>query len=600
MSILVSIKSLSKAFGSEPLFENLECQIFKNNKIGIVGPNGAGKSTLLKLILDEIPLDTGEIVKKKHLNIVSITQNIPFQLGLDIQTSLSSYLTDINVDKDRQDLIITKAISLSKIESIPEKISDLSGGQQKRLAISLAISLEPDLLLLDEPTNHLDLTGVIWLESILKTCSCAFLMVSHDRYFLNKTVENIWEINSIYENGIFPVNGNFDKFVVEKSNFLIAEQNKLESLSNIVKREKQWLNAGVKARTTKSRYRIESAFELINQLSQMKNRLNTEKAQLDFKGSDRKTKNLVTLESLSQSYDDHQVISELSISIKKGDKIGIIGPNGCGKSTILKIIANIIPVQSGTKSEAKDLIITYFDQFKSSINENNTVIEELSGGDEKLIVMGESVHVISYAKRFLFTKEQLDYRVSTLSGGEKARLIAAKLIKEKADLLILDEPTNDLDIDTLEMLEACLESYGGSLVIVSHDRYFLEKICNKYLGYQENGKFIDFGSFQQWESQFKNGLSPKPKKQGKDKRKNTPKKSKPKKMSFNEKREFEGMEKTIAEAEGKVSVLEEKIATLDPSNSPKEYNDLFINLKKAQDEVQHLFDRWAYLEELSD
>lgn len=615
MSAYIQLDAISKTFGLDPLFEGLTAQIHKGDKIGIVGPNGAGKSTLLKLIFGDLAHDEGQIIKRKNLRLAFVHQELPLAEDLLVQDAVEDHLATTYHAGAEASLQAAKAISVTRLAVEGRTVGQLSGGEKKRIAIACALIGEPDLILLDEPTNHLDLAGILWLEKLLADPHLTFLVVSHDRYFLDRTIATTWEISSLYEGGLFVSAGNYTKFVTAKDDYLAASSKQLAALTQKAKREQEFLRAGVKARTTKARYRIDAAYALFEQRAALNERLKKDTAQLAFGDSKRKTKKLLTIEELGHGYDGEQLFSDLDLIIQKGDRIGVVGPNGCGKSTLLKIIMGQQQAAKGSIAEAPQLQKSYFDQHKQQLDLSDTVKGILSDGDEKVVVMGREVHVMSYAARFLFTREQLDHPVSTLSGGEKARLMASKLLRQTADILILDEPTNDLDLDTLGVLEDSLKAFTGAIVMVSHDRYFLEQVCTSILGYDGEGRFRQYGDYRQWQKHYAAGLKKSQPKSATDKgssssssssspssgasndqaAKGEPKKKK--KLSYMAQREFDAMEETIAEAEAKVEELSEATQAIDPGKDSLKYQEAFAQLEQAQQQVQKLYDRWAELEE---
>lgn len=610
MAAYIQLDGVTKTFGLDPLFEGLTAQIHKGDTIGIVGPNGAGKSTLLKLIFGDLAADGGQIVKRKNLKIAYVHQELPLDPQRDVRDALEQHLIDTYDAKGQANLWASMAISVTRLNVEGRTVSQLSGGEKKRLAIACAHTSEPDIMLLDEPTNHLDLEGILWLEQLLSNPQLTFLVVSHDRYFLDRVSATTWEISSLYEGGLFVSAGNYSQFVINKDDYLAASAKQLAALTQKAKREQEFLRAGVKARTTKARYRIDAAYALFEQRAALNERLKTSTAQLSFGDSQRKTKKLLSMENLGHSYDDGPLFKDLNLTVLKGQRIGVVGPNGCGKSTLLKIIMGQVKPAEGTIDEAPLLQKSYFDQHKQQLDLSATVKDVLSDGDEKVVVMGREIHVMSYASRFLFSREQLDHPVDTLSGGEKARLMASKLLRQNADVLILDEPTNDLDLDTLAVLEQSLQEFTGAIIMVSHDRYFLEQVCTTILGYDGEGQFRQYGDYAQWQKHFAAGLKKKlkgsPEGDGDDDKSKNAGQSKgkakaksgssSKRLSYMDQREFDGMEETIAKAEAEVETLTEATEAIDPGKDSLKYQEAFSKLQAAQQKVQDLYDRWAELE----
>src|SRR5712675_208109 len=374
----------------------------------------------------------------------------------------------------------------------------LSGGWRKRLAIAEAVVTHPDVLLLDEPTNHLDLAGIVWLEELLNEGSFACVLVSHDRYFLENVATEIVELNRVYADGLLRVKGTYSKFLEGKQAYVEAQSKLQDALKNRVKIEVDWLRRGPKARSTKAKARIDNAQELIGQLKEVNSRVQTANAGIDFSATDRQTKRLVELEDVSVVLGDRKIVEGLNFLITSGMRVGLVGPNGSGKTTLLRLLTGELEPTAGTIKRAAALKIVYFSQMRE-LEEGVTLRRALAPDSDSVVYQGRVVHVASYATKFLFTSEQLNQPVERLSGGERARVLIAKLMLEPADLLLLDEPTNDLDIATLEILEESLLEYAGALVLVTHDRYMLDRVSTMVLGLDGRGGAEAFADYRQWE-----------------------------------------------------------------------------------------------------
>src|SRR5712675_2051159 len=374
----------------------------------------------------------------------------------------------------------------------------LSGGWRKRLAIAEAVVTHPDVLLLDEPTNHLDLAGIVWLEELLNEGSFACVLVSHDRYFLENVATEIVELNRVYADGLLRVKGSYSKFLEGKQLYMEAQSKLQDALKNRVKIEVEWLRRGPKARSTKAKARIDNAQELIGQLKEVNSRVQTASAGIDFSSTDRQTKRLVELEDVSVVLGDRKIVEGLNFLITSGVRVGLVGPNGSGKTTLLRLLPWALEPNAGAIKKAAALKIIYFSQMRE-LEEGVTLRRALAPDSDSVVYQGRVVHVASYATKFLFTSEQLNQPVANLSGGERARVLIAKLMLEPADLLLLDEPTNDLDISTLEILEESLLEYAGALVLVTHDRYMLDRVSTMVLGLDGRGGAEAFADYRQWE-----------------------------------------------------------------------------------------------------
>jgi ATP-binding cassette subfamily F protein uup len=462
------------------------------------------------------------------------------------------------------------------------------------------------VLLLDEPTNHLDRAGVEWLEELLASAPFACVVVSHDRYFLENVATEMVELNQQYPDGLLRVHGNYSEFLEKKEEFLESQAKRQESLENRVKREMEWLRRGPKARTTKSKARIGSANELIGELKDMKGRTQVSTAGIDFAASDRQTKRLVELKDVDLSLGDKKLLSGLSFNINAGMRVGLVGPNGSGKTTMLRLLRGELKPDAGEVKQANMLRIVYFDQTRV-LNEKVTLRRALAPESDSVIYQDRVIHVASWASRFLFTGEQLNQPVERLSGGERARVLIANLMLQPADLLLLDEPTNDLDIPTLEILEESLLEYTGALVLVTHDRYMLDRISTVVLGLDGLGqaeRFADYSQWNQWQARQQQGVA---KAAGTAARAaaalqpvnaeqqggNTPGK---KKLSYMDARDYATIEARIQTGE---ELLAEKQAVLEQPDvviDPLRLQTAIAEVEGAQTAVETLYARWAELE----
>ena len=597
MSLLLSCQSLSKSYGAKSLFQDLDFGLFQGDRIGLVGDNGVGKSTLLKILFGIEDPCSGLVTKTKGLKICLVDQDSTLPLELTIREHLTAVLEEnpaiSAVDVKRR---VSIAMGEMKIEDGP--IKNLSGGYQKRLSILSQIIKEPDVVLFDEPTNHLDFLGVLWLQEFLARAPFAFMVVSHDRYFLEQTVSKVAEISRLYPKGICVLEGGYRAFVEKSYEYKEGLKSQAQSLSSKLKREEEWLSRGPKARGTKSKSRIEAASELKENLKDVKGRLSENKLGIDFSSTGRKSRKLIEAENLTIGYDGASLLEGLDLTLKNGSIVGICGPNGCGKSTLLKVMAKLIAPLSGRLQFATDLKVTYFDQKREELDLEATLSSALTDETGGVTYNNRSFHVNAWASKFGFTNEKLSLKVKELSGGEKARLLISRLVRREADILLLDEPTNDLDITTLKVLEESLENFKGAILLISHDRYLVSNLCDSIIGFVDGKKAHVYGDYEQWEEDFlrslknKNTVKKTPKK-----KKTPPKKTAQKKRSYMEQREFDQMEDKILEAEGhleKARTLTEDPIVLQDGKKAKE---AFEDLHQAQKEVERLYERWAELSE---
>jgi ATP-binding cassette subfamily F protein uup len=598
MGVLIGCQNLAKSMSHKVLFQDLNLAIEDGEKLGIIGPNGAGKSTFLKILKGlEVP-DAGTIAARKGLRLAFITQEPQFATQKTLEEVLTTAGEKEGLDHNTAMIEAHKLLSKLGFADPNQIVGTLSGGWRKRLAIAEALISNPDLVLFDEPTNHLDLRSVIWLEDFLRQASFAWVLVSHDRYFLDRTAQRILEIHPAYPGRWHVEEGGYSSFIEKKEAYLYDLQVSQASLANKLRREEEWLVRQPKARGTKARYRVDEAMRMKGEMQDLKQRLSTSSANLDFQASGRKSKQLMQLKAVSKRYGDRVLFQNLDFVLSPGMTLGILGDNGTGKSTLLKIMGGIEQPSDGAVQAIQNLEIVYFDQAKEQLQPDWTLKRALSEGHDAVIFRDRSVHVASWARRFQFKAEQLDTPVSFLSGGEKARVMISRLMQRKADVLLLDEPNNDLDIDTLEILEDSLEDFPGAIVLVSHDRYLLDRLCTHFLGLGPGGKITAFADYAQWErSLLDEGKASKKDKQGAAAAPAAkPKSAKAGKLSYNEQREYEKMEESILHAEEELAAAQ--VAVEDPAiaSQTQKLMAASARLQKAQETVDRLYARWTELE----
>jgi ATP-binding cassette subfamily F protein uup len=475
--------------------------------------------------------------------------------------------------------------------------ASLSGGWRKRLAIVEGLVQAPDVLFLDEPTNHLDLAGIKWLEAVLQTGKFACVVVSHDRYLLENVTSELVELNRIYEDGLLRVSGNYSSFLVVKEDYLHAQGKRQESLANRVHTEIEWLRRGPKARGTKAKARIENAEAMISELADLNTRSRVNTASIDFSSTERRTKQLMELQDLEFSIDNRTLFTSLQMMIAPRMSVGLVGPNGSGKTTLLRLMRGEIQPSRGKIRQADQLRVVYFDQNRR-LDPDITLKRALAPDADSVVYQDRVIHVASWADRFLFSSDALNQPISRLSGGERARVLIAQLMLQPADLLLLDEPTNDLDIPTLEVLEESLLEFRGALVLVTHDRYMMDRVSTTVLGLDGFGNAERFADYSQWDGWQRSQEA----RYTATSDTSTPKTSaRPaagkKKLSYLEAREYAAIEERIAAAE---ETLEAKRAALnDPAIASDAPRLLAVSaeLEEAQKAVDLLYARWAELEE---
>jgi ABC transport system ATP-binding/permease protein len=591
---ILNAQGISKSFGATPLFRNLAFTVEERARIGLIGPNGSGKSTLLGILAGEIEPDSGELSARKRTRLSYVAQQSEFTPATTVRSVVEAALQRAAVPAAEWERRVGETLGRTGFEDFAADASRLSGGWRKRLAIAEALVQNPDVLLLDEPTNHLDLSGIEWLESLLNTASFACVVISHDRYFLENVSTETVELNRAYPDGLLRVDGNYSEFLVKKEAFLEAQAKRQDALENRVRTEIEWLRRGPKARATKAKARIDRAHELIGELADVSARNRTNTASIEFSATDRQTKRLAELENVQYGFGGRMLFSDLNFVFTPGQRIGLVGPNGSGKTTLLRLLRGEIDPVAGSIRRATSLRTVYFDQNRV-LPPDVTLRRALAPDSDAVIYQDRVIHVASWAGRFLFSGDQLNQPVGRLSGGERARVLIAKLMLEPADLLLLDEPTNDLDIPTLEILEESLMEFRGSLVLVTHDRDMLDRVCTSVLGLDGRGGAESFADYSQWET-WQRPPAPEIKSPSQQEKRGSAAK---KKLSYLEAREYAGIEERLMAAEEQVAqergVLEDPAVATDAVR----LQATLKALEQAQKTLDELYARWAELESKS-
>ena len=615
----LQVENISKSFGEITLFENLSFGINKGQNIALIAKNGIGKTSLLNIIAGEDSPDTGKISIRNGISISYLKQSPDFNpensvieqvfdSSSEIINVIKRYEVVINNNDKSQlaqimnemdalqawdfEVKVKQILSKLNIFDLSKKVKYLSGGQIKRVALANALINEPDLLILDEPTNHLDLEMIEWIEEYLKSTQSTMLMVTHDRYFLNRVCNEIIELDN---NQLYTYNGNYNYFL-EKRDLRIQNHNSnVERAQNLLRKELDWMRRSPQARTTKSKSRIDAFYDLEKKASQKRSE---NKINLNIKSS-RLGKKILELYYINKSFDNNLLIKDFSYKFVRGEKIGIIGVNGSGKSTLLNIITQSLKPDSGKIEVGETVNYGYYRQEGISFNENQRVIDAVKEIAEVVILGdGKKLSIKQFLNYFLFPNEMHHHHISKLSGGERRRLYLLTILMKNPNFLILDEPTNDLDIMTLNVLEEYLINFSGCVVIVSHDRYFMDKIVDHIFVFEDGGKIKDFpGNYSNYKD-YKTKLELSAKKSAK--KSNTQEKTgKPKsvkKFSYKEKREYEILESEIESLNKEKEILETEI-----SSNTLDTNEL-ISKSSRLGEVINLLDskelRWLELDEL--
>ena len=603
MPPIINAQGLSKRYGTAPLFQNISFTVSEGDRIGLIGPNGSGKSTLLEILHGRVQPDSGNVAIRKGTRLSCVSQISEFAAGETAHSVIDAALKKSGVPETDRAFRTEEALSRAGFEDFEIATAALSGGWKKRLAIAEALVQQPDILLLDEPTNHLDLAGIKWLETLLQNASFACVVVSHDRYFLENVADHMVELDRAYEDGFLRVNGNYSRFLEAKEQYLHAQGKRQEALENLVHTEIEWLRRGPKARATKSKSRIDKAHSMIGELADLNNRTRTATAKIDFSASNRQTKQLIGLDAVTYTIAGRTLFKNVNFTLQSGMRVGLVGPNGSGKTTLLRLLRGDILPTAGKIQKADSLRIVYFDQNRQ-LDPDVSLRRALAPDSDSVIYQERVIHVAAWAARFLFSGEDLNRPVGRLSGGERARVLIAQLMLQQADVLLLDEPTNDLDIPTLEILEESLLEYRGALVLVTHDRYMLDRVSTVVLGLDGRGDAERFADYLQWDawlrSQQTNISADRAANTARKGRSNAPlDKNRPgaatKKLSHNEGREFASIEKRIAKAEE--DLLAKRAALEDPeisSDAPR-LHTAYLEMESAQKTVDELYARWAEL-----
>lgn len=557
--ILWNGDSLSKAFGARELFKELSLSIFSGDRIGLIGQNGSGKSTLLKIIRGLETADGGKIAARKGLTIGYLPQSCDFP-----EKSPMEILLEYGDEQSAK-------VWLSKMGFTGSEPSaaHLSGGWKKRLMLAKEMMASPDLLLLDEPTNHLDLEGILWLEKFLLREVTTYLLVSHDRYFLQHATNRMIEIDPVYPRGLFALEGSYANFLSKKEEFLKGQLEQERSLASKARRETEWLRTSPKARTTKSQSRIDEAHDLLGDLAAIKKRNQQQRADIDFVGSERSTRQLLVAKNIRKEVGGRILFEKLDFTLSPGTRIGLMGPNGSGKTTLLRLLAAELSPDMGTIKRADDLKTVYFDQHRNKLPDTITLRQALAPNSDFVVFRGQSIHINGWCKRFLFSPDHLDLPLSKLSGGERARISIAHLMLQPADLLLLDEPTNDLDIPTLEALETNLMDFPGAIVLITHDRCMMDRICNG---------FITLGDTAQQPS------APAPEKARPEKKAKAP-----------SKKESNQIEAKIVKLEKEVQELTHLLNQPEIAQNSERLNEICAAIGLAETEIERLYLLWEEL-----
>jgi ABC transport system ATP-binding/permease protein len=615
MSMILSCQSLSKSFGARPLFDGVSMGVAEGECLGVIGPNGSGKSTLLKILAGIEHPDTGDLTRRSGLSVGYVTQADTFDDAASVLKVVESALLPLVHDEHEAETRAEMTLRRVGFDDLLQKPSELSGGWRKRLSIARELAKEPGLLLMDEPTNHLDLTGVLWLEEMIQDSPIAMIVVTHDRYFLEGTATRVLELSRAYPQGTFTVEGPYSEFLRRRQEFLDAQARQEQSLANQVRQDIAWLSRGAKARRTKAKGRIQEAGERAEVLSDLRRRNTPQQAAaVEFSGTGRQTRNLLVAHNISKTLGGRPLFRGLDLTLSPGTCVGLLGPNGSGKSTLIRVLTGELEPDTGTVKPAVGLRVVKFTQHREDLNLRQTLREALCPVSDTVYYRDRAIHVNTWAKRFLFDSQQLKVPVGDLSGGEQARILIADLMLKPADLLILDEPTNDLDIPSLGVLEESLAEFPGAVLLVTHDRFMLDRLSTQVLALDGLGGTWAYPDLAQWQAgsqrrekelatqaksaaaEAKASTSPAPAQASISTATAPAAPAKAKRLTFNEQREWDQMESKILAAEELVKKLDALVHDPAVLADHKRLTEICKELDAAHALSAKLYDRWAELE----
>ncbi len=623
--VLMNLRDVRLAFGGPPLLDGVSLQIARGERICLLGRNGAGKSTLLGLLDGQLQPDSGVIERRQGVRVSSLPQEVPLQLPGTVFEVVAGGLGDLGeqlirchrlgrrADESSDGMLaelleaqqavdgaggwerlqqVNQILSRLKLEA-DAPVASLSGGVKRRVLLARALAAEPDILLLDEPTNHLDIESITWLEEFLLRSGITLLFITHDRAFLRALATRIVELD---RGKLYDFACDYDTFVQRRDEQLQAEEQAWERFDRKLAEEEAWIRRGIKARRTRNEGRVRALLKMREEYRQRRSRTGT--ARLQLEEAHRSGRLVAEVEDLTFGYGVEPVIRDFSATILRGDRIGIIGPNGAGKTTLLKLLLGELTPQEGSVRLGTNREVVYFDQLREQLDPDLTVQQNLSGDQDTVLVGDRQRHVYGYLQDFLFTPERARTPVRILSGGERNRLLLAKLFTRPANVLVLDEPTNDLDLETLDLLEELLAEYRGTLFLVSHDRAFLNRVVTSTLVFEGNGRVVDYvGGYDDWLRQRPE--EPKPVAAAKPARAK-PERERPRKLSFRERGELEELPSRIEALEGELAALHDKLA------DPELYREqgeavagMRQRLAEVEQELESCFERWQELEILA-
>lgn len=625
---LITLENVSLAYGLDALLDKVKLQINPGERVCLIGRNGAGKSSLLKIVDGALMPDSGSVWRKPNLRLARLTQELPQETSLTVYEFVSQGLAEtgellaqyhtlthhLSSDAGQKELAQLQSLQqqidakngwqfeqqiqtiLTRLElNADQPLSQLSGGWQRRAALAKALVAAPELLLLDEPTNHLDISAIQWLEDQLLASQCGLLFITHDRALLQRLATRIIELD---RGQLTSWPGDYDNFLRRKEEMLHAEAKQNADFDKRLAQEEKWIRQGIKARRTRNEGRVRALKAMRVERAQRRERQG--RAAFNVNEADKSGQLVIEASHVTHHFNKQCIIKNFSLRVMRGDRIGLIGPNGVGKSTLLNLLLGKLTPEQGQVTQGTKLQVAYFDQLRQALDPEKTVIDNVAGGRETIEINGEKKHIISYLADFLFTPQRALTPVKALSGGECNRLLLARLFSQPANLLVMDEPTNDLDIETLELLEELLNQYQGTLLLVSHDRTFVDNVVTSTLVFEGQGKIVEYiGGYQDWLRQSKTDTA---NKTGTDKvAAETPVKESRllKKLSYKDQKEMDELPKKIEKLEAEQHALQQQLAS--PEFYKQQADRIAVTMEKLktlETQIANAYHRWDELETL--